>query len=116
MYGAFGYMVNRIAFNTEQYKVFGDAYTLALRNEPNDFPGVPATTLRVFRDRFDKSRQLSYIGIVAVWGLQSIEALVDAHLQSFDVDEDLSIRFKPTLGMPGPGGAAPGITLTLRLH
>ncbi len=116
VYGALGYMVNRIAFNQNQYKTFNDAYVLALRNEPNEFPGVAVSTLRVFRDRFDKRRQLSYIGLVAAYGLQSIEALVDAHLQNFDVDEDLSIRVKPSLGIPGPGGMAPGISFTLRLH
>ncbi|MFN5790825.1 MAG: DUF5683 domain-containing protein, partial [Bacteroidota bacterium] len=41
--------------------------------------------------------QTSYIGVVVVYGIVAIEAFVDAHLQNFDISDDLSIKVK----MPG---------------
>jgi hypothetical protein len=32
---------------------------------------------------------------VILWGLNVVDAAVDAHLKSFDVSPDLSLRFKP---------------------
>jgi hypothetical protein len=32
---------------------------------------------------------------VLLWGLNVVDAAVDAHLKSFDVSPDLSLRFKP---------------------
>jgi hypothetical protein len=45
----------------------------------------------------DKNTQTSYIGVVVVYGIVAIEAFVDAHLQNFDISDDLSIKVK----MPG---------------
>lgn len=46
------------------------------------------------------------------YALNIVEAYVDAHLQDFDVNDDLAIRLKPAL-MAGPGGGAgAGIALT----
>jgi hypothetical protein len=49
------------------------------------------------RNKYDKNTQTSYIGVVVVYGIVAIEAFVDAHLQNFDISDDLSIKVK----MPG---------------
>ncbi len=47
---------------------------------------------------------------IAVWGLNVMEAYVNAHFVTFDVSEDLSLSWSPTLiGYQHPG-------LGLRLH
>ncbi|MBK7337108.1 MAG: hypothetical protein IPJ00_13510 [Saprospirales bacterium] len=50
---------------------------------------------------------MSYIGLVAVFGLAGVEAFVDAHLSSFDISDDLSLRV-------GPKDLGVGITLVLK--
>ena len=60
---------------------------------------------------------LFYIGLV--YGLQIVDALVDAHLKDFDVSDDLALHWEPTL-LPIPGQAAalpttPGLTFALRV-
>jgi hypothetical protein len=119
VYGALGGAIAVAVNNQQNYETFRDAYTLKLKNEPHEFSDTvldDARRLRVYRDRFNKNRQTWYLLTGVAYGLQAVEALVDAHLQDFDVDEDLSLRLKPSLGMPGPGGMAPGIGIVLRLN
>lgn len=119
VYGALGATVGVYLFNEENYKELQKAYQLKLQNEPHEFSGTvldDANRLRVLRDRYNKDRQSWLIYSIGVYGLQAIEALVDAHLRDFDVNEDLSMRLKPSLGMPGPGGMTPGVSLTLTIR
>lgn len=125
VYGALGATVGVYLFNQENYKNFQLAYSARLQGDPLP-DGLPPEfsspvlqdprTLRIYRDRYNKDRQSWLIYSIGVYGLQAVEALVDAHLRDFDVKEDLSLRLKPTLGVPGPGGMAPGISLTLTLR
>lgn len=56
-----------------------------------------------------------YTGIV--YGLQVLDAIVDAHLHRFDVSDELALRWQPTLLlMPYPAAglaAVPGIAMAL---
>jgi hypothetical protein len=44
-----------------------------------------------------KRRDLLAFGFLAIWGLQVVEALVDGHFVHFDVSEDLSFSWTPTM-------------------
>ncbi|MFD1468216.1 DUF5683 domain-containing protein [Hymenobacter caeli] len=65
---------------------------------------------RHYRDGFILYTALAY-------GVTIIDAIVDAHLYSFDVSDDLSFRWQPTLlPVPGPVGGlalAPGVAVGL---
>ncbi len=60
---------------------------------------------------------LLYSGVA--YGLQIVDALVDAHLKNFDVSDDLSLHWEPTLlRVPGQASllpTAPGVAVALRL-
>lgn len=64
---------------------------------------------RHYRDGF-----IFYTGIV--YGLQVLDAIVDAHLKTFDVGDDLSLHWQPTL-LWAPGGPGvpmvPGVAVAL---
>ena len=116
VYGAIGGTIAVAVNNQQNYQTFQEAYVLKLQNQPHQFSGTvldDVRRLRVFRDRYDKGRQSWYIYTVAVYGLQAVEALVDAHLQDFDVSEDLSIKLKPCLSLPPLGPAMPGFALSI---
>ncbi len=107
VYGAIGGVIYAIDYNTRNYNQFKDALNLKRQDMPHAFTGTfldNERALLVRRNYFDKNRQLSYIGLVAVYGLQAIEAFVDAHLKNFDIDEDISIRIKPTIDTFDPTG------------
>jgi hypothetical protein len=71
------------------------------------------------RERYERAvdfyrRQRDYLIILsgAYYGLQIVEAYVDAQLQTFSLDEELSMRVRPTL-VPNPTGTlAPGLRIT----
>ncbi|MEN9919148.1 MAG: hypothetical protein RL662_1584 [Bacteroidota bacterium] len=49
------------------------------------------------RDYFRRNRDLSIIGIVALYALSMIDAYVDAELYDFDISPDLSLRIEPKI-------------------
>jgi hypothetical protein len=50
--------------------------------------------LRRNRDQFRKYLDYSVLFFVFFWGLNVVDAAVDAHLKSFDVSDDLSLKLK----------------------
>jgi len=60
---------------------------------------------------FDKRRQQAYVFFVLGWVLNSVDAYVDAHLASFDVNEDISAHIQP-VGIMTPGNGAYGLSIS----
>ena len=64
-------------------------------------------------------RDIFYLYIGIAYSLQIVDALVDAHLKNFDVSEDLSLHWEPTLlAVPGQASVlptAPGVMVALRM-
>ncbi len=78
------------------------------------YQSYSASQIQSDRDFYRTNRDYSIIGITAVYALNLVDAVVDAHLKSFDVGDDLSLRVKPSWqynGLHQPSGMAvtPGI-------
>ena len=52
-------------------------------------------SLKYYRNSFRRDIDYSVLFFLILWGLNVVDATVDAHLKSFDVSPDLSFRFKP---------------------
>jgi hypothetical protein len=50
-----------------------------------------------YRNQFRRNMDYSILITLAMWGLNVIDATVDAHLREFDVSDDLSLKIRPTL-------------------
>lgn len=74
-----------------------------LNGDDNSFAGY---------DNFARNRDLLIFGFVGIWALNVIEAYVDAHFVSFDVSDDLSMSWNPTV----IGNQAPGVSLRLNFN
>lgn len=123
VYGALLGAIGTADYNATNYnrfvtalraECFGDGIPEGCEVTEHEFTGivngVPAMVR--LRDNFDRSRQTSYVFIFFTYLLQGIEAYTDAHLKSFDMDEDLSyFKLKPVM-LPG---AAPGIGVAIPL-
>jgi hypothetical protein len=57
-------------------------------------------------------RDLNVILTVAIWALQAVEANVAAHLKTFDLSDDISLRVQPNLHPTIAGTSVPGVRLT----
>lgn len=106
VYGAIVGMGLTIDYNQTRYRRLRDALELKRDGEPHEFTGTTLDnerSLRTLRDQFDKNTQMSYVGMFLIYTLQAMEAFVDAHLKTFDVNDDLSLQLKPAM-TPGPMG------------
>jgi len=65
-------------------------------------------------DEYRRKRDLAFIGGVLVWGLNILDAYIDAELSNFDVSEDLSIRIKPSINYFNPYN--PNLSLTVQFY
>ncbi len=120
VYGALGGMVYLIDLNQSTFNRLQDAFEAEVAGEEHEFSGrFGATQLRNLRDEYDQRRQLSYIGFVFVYLLNGVEAFVDAHLKTFDIEDDLTaVQFRPEVipghfSATGGGGIGLGITINL---
>ncbi len=83
------------------------------RVERYDLPTIESNLERDQRDR-----DFMMIIMAGVYALSIADAIVDAHLKEFEVNEDLSLRMKPSLmpPLPIPGGRfSVGLALTLSI-
>lgn len=62
--------------------------------KPNLKP-LPEENLRYYRNQFRRDVDYTVLFFMLLWGLNVVDAAVDAHLKSFDVSPDLSLRIKP---------------------
>ncbi len=81
--GAAAYAIN---YNSTNYRIASQAYA----EEQND---LNERYLRTWR----RWMEISYIALAAVYALQVLDAYVDAHLYSWDVNQNLSLRIAPSL-------------------
>lgn len=94
--GAFGYLYVK---NQKEYAYYRDN----LRNESDDDtttinttnPKLSSDDLLSEKNRYRKYRDLGIIGCTIVYVLNIIDANVDAHLKTFDVSDDLSMKITP---------------------
>ncbi len=62
--------------------------------KPNLQP-LPEESLKYYRNQFRRDIDYSALFFLVLWGLNVVDAAVDAHLKSFDVGNDLSLRITP---------------------
>lgn len=81
--------------------------------------GGYTTSLDNYRREFRRNIDYSVLVFLLFWGLNVIDATVDAHLKEFDVSPTLSMKLKPMLpSQPVAGGmpAGTGLSLVFDLH
>ncbi len=127
---AYAFFYNRKEYNTTQYAIgilanyFTDTTTV--------IPAIPASILntvdprmryfvqngldnelRSYRNYVRKNEDYSVLFFILFWGLQIVDATVDAHLKEFDVSDKLSMRLGPS---DGSQSRVSGLSLTFDLH
>ena len=100
LYTGFGVAVYFVYFNDGE---FHEAKTLlATERAGNNDPNLVRIYSRAV-DTWRRNRDLVVLTMVGIYGLQIIEATVDAHMKGFNVDENLSLNLKPKLGVISNG-------------
>lgn len=105
--GAFGYIFYTNNGNYNDYR-------RALRESDTNGKGTAVvqgqtyTTSNLQKQKiyYRQQRDIGVMGMAAFYLLNIIDANVDAHLKTFDVSDDLSLRIKPDYKYIGTSGAA----------
>lgn len=120
VYGGLGAAIYAFQFNQRNYlkyeAAYQEAYSLPavvpLYNAKGiivDDRWLSVTTLQQASNQYHQWRDLTIIVTAAGWGLNIVEASVAAHLKTFDLTDDISLRVNPK-AFPIPGvGIVPGV-------
>ncbi len=121
VYAALGTTTYLFLRNIRQYKDAKNAYILATDGDTsNDYQikqpyfGVKDNPerIRTFRNQVRQNVDYSVLFFLIFWGLNVVDAAVDAHLKTFDVSNDLSLQIKPGYS---PMARTNGISLVLNI-
>jgi Family of unknown function (DUF5683) len=106
VYGALGTCAGIFIFNLDNYKNTRFAYRVKYNMRVNrtdsalfkdikkELQPLSEESLRFYRNQYRRDIDYSALVFILLWGLNVVDATVDAHLKSFDVSPDLSLRFK----------------------
>jgi len=107
VYGAMGTCVGVFLYNLGNYKDTKFAYRVKYNmrvfgTDSSLFSSIKSIlkplseeSLRFYRNQYRRDIDYSALVFLILWGLNVVDATVDAHLKSFDVSPDLSLQFKP---------------------
>ena len=113
-FGTIGYFIN---WNNENYQLFKTGYQHLTDNDPEtqDYLKIEAvrrnnydldnttqfnnlrTALSQQQDYYRRNRDLLIISFIGFYGLNIIDASVDAHLYNFDISDDLTLNWQPSM-------------------
>ncbi|HLF45157.1 MAG TPA: DUF5683 domain-containing protein [Chitinophagaceae bacterium] len=124
VYGGLGITALVFNYNLKNYKDLKQAYigkfnarqnppdsTEYFKINPKLLP-LSEESLRFNRDQFRRNADYSVLIFAIIWGLNILDAAVDAHLKTFDVSEDLSLKIKPGhSSMAGTNGISLVLTI-----
>lgn len=105
IYGALGTSAGIFVYNLNYYKRFRYAYRVLATGDSANFKNVhpdlkffiernDRSGLQYNRDEFRRNMDYTVLVFLLFWGLNVVDASVDAHLKSFDVSPDLSLKLK----------------------
>lgn len=122
VYAAIGTTAYIFFRNIKQFKEANNAYKNAIDGDtsndyqiPNPYFGVRSQPglIKNFRNEVRQNVDYSVLFFIAFWGLNVVDAAVDAHLKTFDVSDNLTLQIKPGYS---PMANTNGISLVLDIH
>lgn len=93
VYAAIGTTAYFFINNNKQYNRYRDAYKQRLTGQIDEFDGVLSNqNLIDAQKQFRSNRDLSLLLVFGAYILNIVDANVDAHLQQFNISENLSLK------------------------
>lgn len=125
VYGALGTTAGIFIYNLQWYRRTRYAYKAVVDTSSTPYPDIypdlqflvdrnDAQNLSYLRDQYRRDIDYSAVFFIIFWGLNVVDAAVDAHLKGFDVSPDLTLHVKPTLSqMAFSNGPALSLVLAI---
>lgn len=109
-YGVLGYMIWRLTYNLNYYNITNYGYQALASGDsarianisPLVKPITDITVMKNYRDQFRQSIDMNALFLAIFWGLNIVDAAVEAHLSNFNVSKDLTLKLAPIDGFTMP--------------
>lgn len=101
--------------NHRLQRMFKEEYTYRVQNNATNLVGYEEYDdqgILTLYDQSQRSRDLMIFAFIAVYGLNVLDAHVEAHFVNFDVSKDLTLRFRPVMH----DFSTPGLSLSLNFR
>ena len=87
--------------------------TVAVPYEDGLIRDLDVNQLKRLNDGYRRNRDYTYIGMVLAWAFNVVDANVSAHLKTFDVSDDITLKIKPTFEYQSySNGLVSGVSLS----
>lgn len=120
VYAGLGITTGIFIYNVKNYRLLREAYIYKTDTIPaNDvlidpkFAKLSEGALLSYRNSFRQNIDYTVLFFILFWGLQVVDATVDAQLKSFDVNDNLSLQLKHGYS---PMANTTGVSLVLDIH
>ncbi|MBK7434634.1 MAG: hypothetical protein IPI66_12580 [Chitinophagaceae bacterium] len=121
VYAALGITTYIFIRNVNQFNEAKRAYANSIDGDPSNDYQIPQPYFSVkdqperiksFRNQVRQNVDYSALFFILFWGLNVVDAAVDANLKTFDVSDDLSLQIRPGYS---PLANTNGISLVMRI-
>ena len=92
VYNLTNYRDTRFAYRVKYNMRVNRTDSLLFNSIKSNLQPLPEESLRYYRDQFRRDIDYSVLFFLLLWGLNVVDASVDAHLKTFDVGPDLSFQ------------------------
>lgn len=120
VYGALGTTAYVFFYNIKTYKLLRLAYLYKTdKDSLNDllidprFKNLSANSIKLYRNSFRQNVDYSVLFFIVFWGLNVLDATVDAQLKAFNVNDNLSLKISPGFS---PMANTTGLSLVFDIH
>lgn len=117
IYGGILTSIYFLEFNNRRYKRFIDALDI-IRDpnspQPNPFPNLNQDGIIRNVNFWRRNRDTMYLVFAGIYALGVVDAFVDAHLSGFDISDDLTLKFEPSVEPLMANTSSIGIALKLK--
>ncbi len=110
--------------NTNKYKFFLNELKYRQKNHDKSpdgslYASYPTSGLILAKDTYRRNREVVIFSFIALYGVNAIEAYIDARLKYFDIGDDLALKITPaavpSVGMYSYSSYMPALKISLRL-
>ena len=120
VYGGLGITAGVFQYNVKNYNLLRQAFSYRTDTiSSNDalidprFKNLSTNAIQSYRTSFRQNVDYTVLFFIAFWGLNVIDATVDANLKAFDVNDNLSLQIKHGYS---PMANTTGLSLVLDIH
>ena len=120
VYGGLGLTAGVFQYNVKNYNLLRQAFsyrtdTISANDALIDprFKNLSTNAIQSYRTSFRQNVDYTVLFFIAFWGLNVIDATVDANLKAFDVNDNLSLQIKQGYS---PMANTTGLSLVLDIH